>query len=158
MKPVVAIVGRANVGKSTLFNRLAGGSVAIVEDLPGTTRDRVLADVSLQGREMTLVDTGGLELRPGSSLAQKVKGQVEVAIAEADVISFMVDVRDGVIAADCEIADRLRSCDKPVVLLANKADNARLESQTADFYQLGVGAPLAISAQRSEERRVGKEG
>jgi GTP-binding protein len=147
MKPVVAIVGRANVGKSTLFNRLAGGSVAIVEDLPGTTRDRVFADVSWQGREVTLVDTGGLELRPGSSLAQKVKDQVEAAIAEADVIIFMVDVCDGVIAADCEIADRLRSCNKLVVLAANKTDNARLESQIADFYQLGVGTPLAISAQ-----------
>ena len=149
MKPFVAIVGRANVGKSTLFNRLAGGSVAVVEDLPGTTRDRVFADVSWQGREVTLVDTGGLELRPGSSLAQKVKDQVEAAIAEADVIIFMVDVRDGVIAADCEIADLLRSCNKPVVLVANKADNARLESQIADFYQLGVGTPLAISAQHN---------
>jgi len=149
MKPFVAIVGRANVGKSTLFNRLAGGSVAIVEDLPGTTRDRVFADVSRQGHEVTLIDTGGLELRPGSSLAQKVKDQVEAAIAEADVIIFVVDVRDGVIAADCEIADRLRSCNKPVVLVANKADNARLESQIADFYQLGVGTPLAISAQHN---------
>jgi len=147
VKQVVAIVGRANVGKSTLFNRLAGESVAIVEDLPGTTRDRVFADVSWEGHEVTLVDTGGLEPKPGSSLAQKVKGQVEVAIAEADAIIFMVDVRDGVIAADCEIADLLRSCDKPVVLVANKADNARLESQIAGFYQLGVGTPLAISAQ-----------
>src|SRR4030042_531831 len=145
MKPVVAIVGRANDGKSTLFNRLAGGSVAIVEDLPGTTRDRVFADVSWQDREVTLVDTGGLELMPGSSLAQKVKDQAEAAMAEADVIIFMVDVRDGVIAADCEIADLLRGCDKPVVLTANKADNVKLESQTADFSQLGVGAPLAIS-------------
>jgi len=146
MKPVVAIVGRANVGKSTLFNRLAGGSVAIVEDLPGTTRDRVFADVSWQGREVTLVDTGGLELVSGSSLAQKVKDQAEAAIAEADVIIFMVDIRDGIIAADREIADLLRTCHKPVILAANKADNIKLESQTADFYQLGVGAPLAISA------------
>jgi len=149
MRPVVAIVGRANVGKSTLFNRLAGGSVAIVEDLPGTTRDRVFTDVAWQGQEVTLVDTGGLELKPGSSLAQKVKDQAEAAIAEADVIIFMVDVQDGVIAADCEIADLLRGCDKPVILLANKADNPRLESQIADFYQLGVGVPLAISAQHS---------
>ena len=146
MKPVVAIVGRANVGKSTLFNRLAGGSVAIVEDLPGTTRDRVFADVSWQGREVTLVDTGGLELVAGSSLAQKVKDQAEAAIAEADVIIFMVDIRDGIIVADREIADLLRTCHKPVILAANKADNIKLESQTADFYQLGVGAPLAISA------------
>ncbi len=147
MKPVVAIVGRANVGKSTLFNRLAGGSVAIVEDLPGTTRDRVFADVSWQGYEATLVDTGGLELVSGSSLTHKVKDQAKAAIAEADVIIFMVDVRDGIIAADCEIADLLRSCDKPIILLANKADNPKLENQTADFYQLGVGTPLSISAQ-----------
>ena len=149
MKPVIALVGRAIVGKSTLFNRLAGGSVAVVEDLPGTTRDRVFADVSRQGHEVTLIDTGGLELRPGSSLAQKVKEQAEAAIAEADVIIFMVDVRDGVIAADCEIADLLRICHKPVVLVANKADNVRLESQISDFYQLGVGTPLAISAQHN---------
>lgn len=147
MKPVAAIVGRANVGKSTLFNRLAGGSVAIVEDLPGTTRDRVFADVSWQEHEVTLVDTGGLELRPGSSLAHKVKDQAEAAIAEADIIIFMVDVRDGIIAADREIADVLRGCDKPLVLAANKADNTKLESQIADFYQLGVGIPLTISAQ-----------
>jgi GTP-binding protein len=146
VKLVIAIVGRANVGKSTLFNRLAGEQLAIVEDLPGTTRDRVFTDVSWQGHEVTLVDTGGLEPKPGSSLGQKVKGQVELAIAEADVIIFMVDVRDGVIAADCEIADLLRTSDKPIVLLANKADNARLESHVADFYQLGVGTPLAISA------------
>jgi GTP-binding protein len=149
MKPVVAIVGRANVGKSTLFNRLAGESVAVVEDLPGTTRDRVFADVSREGHEVTLIDTGGLELRPGSSLAQKVKEQAEAAIAEADVIIFMVDVRDGVIAADCEIADLLRVCRKPVVLVANKADNSKWETQLGDFYQLGVGTPLAVSAQHN---------
>jgi GTP-binding protein len=147
MKPVVAIVGRANVGKSTLFNRLAGDSVAVVEDLPGTTRDRVFADVSREGHEVTLVDTGGLELRPGSSLARQVKEQAEVAVAEADVIIFMVDVRDGVIAADSEIADLLRISHKPVVLAANKADNTRWENQLGDFYKLGVGTPLAVSAQ-----------
>lgn len=147
MKPVVAIVGRANVGKSTLFNRLAGDSVAVVEDLPGTTRDRVFADVSREGHEVTLVDTGGLELRPGSSLARQVKEQAEVAVAEADVIIFMVDVRDGVIAADSEIADLLRISHKPVVLAANKADNTKWENQLGDFYKLGVGTPLAVSAQ-----------
>ena len=147
MKPVVAIVGRANVGKSTLFNRLAGDSVAVVEDLPGTTRDRVFADVSREGHEVTLVDTGGLELRPGSSLARQVKEQAEVAVAEADVIIFMVDVRDGVIGADSEIADLLRISHKPVVLAANKADNTKWENQLGDFYKLGVGTPLAVSAQ-----------
>ncbi len=149
MKPVIAIVGRTNVGKSTLFNRLAGESVAVVEDLPGTTRDRVFADVSREGHDVILVDTGGLELRPGSSLARKVKEQAEAAIAEADVIVFMVDVRDGVIAADCEIADLLRICRKPIVLVANKADNAKWETHVSDFYQLGVGMPLAVSAQHN---------
>jgi GTP-binding protein len=147
MKPVVAIVGRANVGKSTLFNRLAGESVAVVEDLPGTTRDRVFADVSHDGHEVTLVDTGGLELKPDSSLARKVKEQAEAAVAEADVIIFLVDVRDGVIAADIEIAELLRICHKPVVLAANKADNSKWETQLSDFYKLGVGTPLAVSAQ-----------
>jgi GTP-binding protein len=146
MKPVVAIVGRANVGKSTLFNRLVGEPLAVVEDLPGTTRDRVFADVSRQGKEMTLVDTGGLDLRPASSMARKVKAQAEAAIADADIIIFVLDVRDGVIAADCEIADMLRACNKPVVVVANKADNVKLDDQINEFYQLGVGAPLAISA------------
>jgi GTP-binding protein len=146
MKPVVAIVGRANVGKSTLFNRLVGEPVAVVEDLPGTTRDRVFADITWQGKEATLVDTGGLDFKPASSMARKIKAQAEAAIAEADIIIFVLDVRDGVIAADCEIADLLRTCRKPVVVVANKADNTKLESQTNDFYRLGVGAPLAVSA------------
>ena len=106
MKSVIAIVGRANVGKSTLFNRLAGQKVAIVEDLPGTTRDRVFADIEWHDREMMLVDTAGLETKPGSSFAQKVRSQVEDAITDADVLIFMVDVRDGSSAADQEIADR----------------------------------------------------
>ncbi len=146
MRPIIAIVGRANVGKSTLFNRLVGKPVAIVEDFPGTTRDRVFADVCWQGREVILVDTGGLETRPATSMAQKIKMQVEAAIAEADIIIFLMDIRDGVITTDEEIADLLRSCNKPVVLAANKADNDRLESQIADFYRLGIGTPLAISA------------
>ncbi len=147
MKPVIAIVGRANVGKSTLFNRLAGGRIAIVEDLPGTTRDRIFADVDLLGRTVTLVDTGGLEPNPGSSLTEKIKGQVQAAIAGADVIIFLTDVREGVLAVDYEIADLLRGCGRPVVLAANKADNARMDSQAAEFYQLGLGEPLIISGQ-----------
>ena len=146
MKPIIAIVGRANVGKSTLFNRLLGKAVAIVEDLPGTTRDRVFGDALLSEQEVTLVDTGGLEMRPGSSLAEKVKEQVEVAIAEADVIVFMTDVQEGLLPSDWEIAERLRRSSKPVVLIANKADNLRLENQVADFVRLGIGTPLAISA------------
>jgi len=148
-KSIVAIVGRQNVGKSTLLNRMAGKPIAIVEDLPGTTRDRIFADVSWQGVGFTLVDTGGLELRPLSTMAQEVKEQVEVAITEADAIIFLVDVRDGIIPSDSEIADMLRQSSKPIVLVANKADNAKLETGAVEFYQLGLGEPLAISAYHS---------
>jgi GTP-binding protein len=145
-KPIVAIIGRQNVGKSTLLNRVAGKPIAIVEDLPGTTRDRIFANVSWQGVEFVIVDTGGLELRPQSTVAQGVKEQVEVAITEADVIIFLVDVRDGVVPPDLEIANMLRKASKTVVLVANKADNAKLEAEAVEFYQLGLGEPLAISA------------
>ncbi|MBA7616106.1 GTPase Der [subsurface metagenome] len=145
-KPVVAIIGRQNVGKSTLLNRVAGKPIAIVEDLPGTTRDRVMASISWQGSEFTIVDTGGLELTPESAIGQGVKEQAEVAIIEADVIIFLVDVREGITPSDLEIVDILRRVSKPIVLVANKADNERLETQAAEFYQLGLGEPLAISA------------
>ncbi|MBA7661895.1 GTPase Der [subsurface metagenome] len=148
-KPIVAIVGRQNVGKSTLLNRMAGKPIAIVADLPGTTRDRIFANVSWQGVGFTLVDTGGLELRPQSTMAQEVREQVEVAITEADAIIFLVDVRDGIIPSDSEIADMLRQSSKPIVLVANKADNAKLETGAVEFYQLGLGEPLAISAYHS---------
>lgn len=147
MKPIIAIVGRANVGKSTLFNRLAGKRLAIVEDLPGTTRDRIFADVDWLGREVTLVDTGGLEPEPSSPLTQKIKAQVQAALDSADVIIFLVDVRDGLLPSDQDIADLLRGCQKPVVLVANKADNPGLDNQVAEFYRLGLGAPLIISGQ-----------
>jgi GTP-binding protein len=146
MKPVIAIVGRANVGKSALFNRLVGKQISIVEDLPGTTRDRIFADTSFQDREITLIDTGGLEPSTGSSMSQKIKRQVESAVAEADVIIFLTDIQDGVITTDSEIADMLRKSNKPIVLTVNKADNARLEGQINDFFQLGLGTPLAVSA------------
>jgi len=145
-KPIVAIIGRQNVGKSTLLNRLAGKPIAIVEDLPGTTRDRIFADVSWQGVEFTMVDTGGLEPKPQTTIAQWVKEQVEEAITEADVIVFLVDVRDGLVPSDWEIVDMLRQASKPIVLVANKVDNAKLEAGVVEFYQLGLGEPLAISA------------
>ena len=145
-KSIVAIVGRQNVGKSTLLNRLAGKRVAIVADLPGTTRDRIFVDVSWQGNEFTVVDTGGLEVSPRSSLARGIKGQVEAAITEADAIIFLMDVRDGVVPSDLEIAEMLRSSDKPIILAANKADNAQLEGGAVEFYQLGLGEPIAVSA------------
>ena len=145
-KPIVAVVGRQNVGKSTLLNRLAGKRVAIVGNMPGTTRDRIFADVSWGEASFTLVDTGGLEINPRSSIARGIKEQVEVAIAEADVILFLVDTGDGVVPSDLEIAQMLRTSAKPIVLAANKADNARLESEALEFHQLGLGQPLAISA------------
>ena len=145
-KPVVAIIGRPNVGKSTLLNRLAGRRVAIVADLPGTTRDRIFADVSWHGTDFTLVDTGGLEVSPSSSVSKVVKEQVEAAIAEADVIIFLTDVKDGVVTSDLEISDMLRSVSKPMLLIANKADNNKLEEQAVEFFELGLGEPLALSA------------
>ncbi|MBN1374757.1 MAG: ribosome biogenesis GTPase Der [Dehalococcoidia bacterium] len=146
MNPIVAIVGRPNVGKSTLFNRIAGAPIAIVEDLPGTTRDRVFADVDVLGHEITLIDTGGLEPEPGSEMSRKIKKQVESAIAESDFIIFEVDAREGLIAADTEIADSLRKLDKPVMLVANKAETEKVKAACAEFYQLGMGDPLPVSA------------
>jgi GTP-binding protein len=145
-KPIVAIVGRQNAGKSTLLNRVAGKPLAIVEDLPGTTRDRIFASVTWQGVDFTLVDTGGLELEPRSTIAQGVKAQIEAAINVADVIVSLVDVREGVTPSDLEIADRLRQIDKPILLVANKADNAKLESEAVEFYELSLGEPLPVSA------------
>ncbi|MCJ7670371.1 MAG: ribosome biogenesis GTPase Der, partial [Dehalococcoidia bacterium] len=124
----------------------AGRQVAVVADLPGTTRDRVFAFVSWQGQELTVVDTGGWQTNPQSSLEQKVKQQVEAAIAQADVIIFLVDVKDGAIAADEEIADMLHAANKPIVLAVNKVDSAKQANQVADFYRLGMGEPIAISA------------
>jgi len=145
-RPIIAIVGRTNVGKSTLLNRLASKRLAVVGDLPGITRDRVFALASWQGRELTLVDTGGWQAKPQSTLEQKVKQQVEAAIAQAEGIIFLVDARDGVIAADEEVADVLRAASKPVVLAVNKVDTASQENQIADFYRLSIGTPVAISA------------
>ena len=145
-RSIVAIVGRTNVGKSTLLNRLAGRRLAVVADLPGTTRDRVFAVVSWQGQELTVVDSGGWQTKPSTSLEQKVKQQVQAAIAQADAVIFLVDARDGVIAADGEIADVLRIADKPIILAVNKVDSAKQTNQVADFYQLGMSEPIAISA------------
>jgi GTP-binding protein len=145
-KPIVAIVGRQNVGKSTLLNRLAGKRIAIVADMPGTTRDRVFADISWQYKSFTLVDTGGLEVQPSSTISQGVKEQVQTAIAEADVIIFLVDSEAGVVPADLEVAEMLRRSSKPLILAANKSDNPKRESQAVEFYEMGLGEPLAISA------------
>ena len=145
-RPIVAIVGRPNVGKSTLFNRLVGERLAIIEDLPGTTRDRVYADISWRDHELTLIDTGGLEPRPESSLRQKVQDQAEAAIEEAEVIIFMVDVLEGVTIPDSEVAEALRRSQKPLLLAVNKADNDQRRHQAFQFHELGIGEPIAISA------------
>ena len=145
--PVVAIVGRPNVGKSTLFNRLVGERVAIVEDIPGTTRDRVYGTADWRGRDFTVVDTGGLELEPGSEIEERVQDQARVAIEEADVILFVVDAAAGIAPLDHEVADRLRRSTKPVLLVVNKADNPRREHEGGEFYALGFDPTLTISAQ-----------
>jgi GTP-binding protein len=146
IKPLVAIIGRQNVGKSTLLNRLAGKRIAIVEDLPGTTRDRVLADVVWQDKEFTVVDTGGLEITPDTEIGRGVRHQVSVALGEADIILFVVDAKNGVMPDDLEIADMLRRSDKPVILVVNKVDNERALPDVAEFYQLGLDDPIPISA------------
>ena len=145
-KPIVAIVGRPNVGKSALFNRLVGKRMSIIEDEPGTTRDRLYADIVWEGSAFTIVDTGGLLLAPSSGIVESVKGQVEVAIEEADTIIFLVDVIDGVTPMDKELAGMFRRSGKRVMLVANKSDNEPRSYQAAQFYELAIGDPLPISA------------
>ena len=145
--PIVAIVGRPNVGKSTLFNRLVGERVAIVEDIPRTTRDRVYGIGEWNGRRFTLVDTGGLEIEPGSDLESRVQDQARVAIEEADLVLFVVDAAVGIAPLDHEVADRLRRAGKPTILVVNKADNPRRELQGAEFYALGFEPTITVSAQ-----------
>ncbi len=145
-RPVVAIIGRPNVGKSTLFNRLLGRRKAIVEDLPGTTVDRIHSDLSWEGHDLTLVDCGGLEAKPGESIRRKVRDQVDKALAGSDLVLFVVDARDGVLPADQETADIIRRARKPTLLVINKVDNPGLEAQAALFYELAMGDPIPISA------------
>ncbi|MDP3064121.1 MAG: ribosome biogenesis GTPase Der [Chloroflexota bacterium] len=145
-KPVVAIVGRPNVGKSSLFNRIVGRREAIVADEPGTTRDRVVAEVTWEGRSFVLMDTGGLEPHPQDPLRHLVKEQVELAAEEADVIIFLLDAVDGVAPMDEEIADWLRRKDKRLVVAANKVDNLARSLSAADTYRLGLGEPFFVSA------------
>ena len=149
IKPVVAIVGRQNVGKSTLLNRLAGKQLAIVVDLPGTTRDRIFANISWQGIEFIVVDTGGLEIDARSAIGYGVKEQVHSAITDADLIVFLTDVRDGLTSVDMEIAHTLRRANKLMLLVVNKADNIKLENDAVEFYEMGLGEPLVISAYHS---------
>ncbi|MFQ6020069.1 MAG: GTPase, partial [Dehalococcoidia bacterium] len=145
-KPVVAIVGRPNVGKSTLFNRLVGARKAIVEEMPGTTRDRLYGEVEWGDGELVVIDTGGLEPSAEREYAPQVRRQVELALAEADAILFVVDVVEGITAIDLEIADVLRRAQKPTLLVANKADNDRRSEGALQFYELAQGDPIAVSA------------
>ena len=145
-KPLVAIIGRPNVGKSTLFNRLVGRREAVVTDIPGTTRDRILGDVYWDDLTFTLVDTGGLEPPTDDPLKSKVRAQVETAIEEADLLMFLVDGVDGLNPIDQEIAQQIRRREKPAITVVNKVDNQKRELSAAEFYQLGMDEPLYISA------------
>ena len=149
-RPVVAIVGRPNVGKSALFNRMVGERRAIVEDVPGTTRDRLVAEVEWRGRTFDVVDTGGLaeptSLAGSGAYMDAIRAQVEAAVGGADLLLFLVDARAGLTAADFEVADMLRHASKPVLVLANKAENDTRIQQAAEFYELGLGEPHPISA------------
>lgn len=146
-KPIVAIVGRPNVGKSTLFNALAGEKISIVKDTPGVTRDRIYADVSWLNINFTLIDTGGIEPDSGDVILSQMREQAMIAIDTADVIIFLVDVRQGLVDSDSKVADMLRRSNKPVVLVVNKVDDYnKMMPDVYEFYNLGIGEPLAISA------------
>lgn len=152
----MAIVGRPNVGKSTFFNRVIGEKLAIVEDIPGTTRDRIYGDGEWNGRYFTLIDTGGLEFETGDKakegehaldeIARQTRSQATSAIEEADVIVFMVDAKNGLTAADWEIAELLRQTHKPVILAANRADSEERRLNSVEFYELGLGDPIPVSS------------
>ena len=146
-KPIVAVVGRPNVGKSTLFNVLAGKKISIVKDTPGVTRDRIYADVTWLDKQFTMVDTGGIEPESRDLILSSMREQAEIAIATADVIIFVTDVQQGVIDADYKVADMLRRSGKPIVLAVNKVDSfKKYEADIYEFYNLGIGDPFGISA------------
>ena len=146
-KPIVAIVGRPNVGKSTLFNALAGENISIVKDTPGVTRDRIYADVTWLDHAFTLIDTGGIEPDSSDIILSQMREQAQIAIDTADVIIFLADVRQGLVDADSKVADMLRRSRKPVVLAINKVDSfQKFMADTYEFYNLGIGDPVPISA------------
>jgi len=146
-KPVVAVVGRPNVGKSTLFNALCGSNISIVEDTPGVTRDRIYADCDWQKYEFTLIDTGGIEPLSDDVILRQMREQAEIAIETADVIVFVLDVKTGLVDADYEVSTMLRKSKKPVILCVNKVDSFKKQlNDTFEFYNLGMGDPVPISA------------
>ncbi len=142
----VAIVGRPNVGKSTFFNRLCGNRTAIVEDIPGVTRDRIFGDAEWLNYRFTLIDTGGIEPETEDTILVQMRAQAELAIAAADVILFFTDAKEGLVSSDYQVADMLRRADKPVIVVVNKADHERAEAAKYDFYALGIGDVYAISS------------
>ena len=146
-KPTVAIIGKPNVGKSTFFNYIVGSRISIVEDTPGVTRDRVYAETNWRGRNFTVVDTAGIEPESEDIIISQMREQAQMAIEIADVIIFLTDVKQGVTAADQEIALMIKKSKKPVVLVCNKADNmSRDRNEIYEFYNLGIGEPYPISA------------
>jgi GTP-binding protein len=145
-RPLVAIVGRPNVGKSTFFNKIAGRRIAIVEDTPGVTRDRIYADCEWQAHKFTLIDTGGIDPNSDDPLLRQMRYQAEIAIETCDVILFFVDGREGLTADDDTVADALRRCAKPLILVVNKIDHMSREGNIYDFYALGLGDPIPISS------------
>ena len=146
MKPLVAIVGRPNVGKSTLFNRLVGKRIAIIEDTPGVTRDRIYGDAEWLSHNFTVIDTGGIEPDSDDIILAQMRRQAQLAIETSDVIIFVVDGREGLTAADEEVSDMLRRSKKPIVLAVNKVDHVKYEDTAYDFYSLGIGDLVTISA------------
>lgn len=145
-KPIVAIVGRPNVGKSTLFNIFANSRISIVEDTPGVTRDRLYATAEWLDHEFMMVDTGGIEIMNADAIAVSIRQQAQIAIKEADVILFVCDARAGITTEDADVARLLRQSKKPIVLAVNKADSPKQEMNTFEFYNLGIGDPIAVSA------------
>jgi len=145
-KPLVAIVGRPNVGKSTFFNKISGHRISIVEDTPGVTRDRVYSDVEWMGRKFTLIDTGGIDPHSEDVLLSQMRRQAEIAMDTADVICFFVDARDGLTSDDEDVANLLRKTNKPLLLVVNKVDHLGLQDVLYEYYALGIGDPIAISA------------
>lgn len=148
-KPLVAIVGRPNTGKSTFFNRMAGRRISIVENTPGVTRDRVYADTEWCGYGFTLIDTGGLEIKSEDEIRVNIRKQAELAVETSDVILFFVDGKEGLLADDTAVAEYLRKTKKPVIVVVNKVDNNQIE-MTYDFYKLGFGEPIAISSEQGK--------
>ena len=146
-KPIVAIIGKPNVGKSTFFNYVVGKRISIVEDTPGVTRDRVYADANWRGRNFTLVDTGGIEPESDDIILSQMRRQADMAIEIADVILFVTDIKQGVTATDQDIALMLKKSKKPIILVCNKSDTfGKIPDELYEFYNLGVGEPFAVSS------------